>query len=146
MTDSSPRQKILDFGAGELVDVSYLERLFHISRRTAIKYLRALHIQPLYIASDVFFSLSTFKRILYVLSRPGSPGFIFPGSKKKNDPRVLHNPDFLVEVTPDILRKAEDPFILAEMSGASGRDIGLLRKFAAKPTTKEKSGPATDKT
>jgi hypothetical protein len=134
--------KTLDMGFGDLVEVAYLERVFKISRRTAMKYLRALRIMPLYMGKDVFFSLPTFKRILYVLSMPGSTGFVFPGSRKKNDPRIVRNPAYMVEVSDEILRKAEDPSILAEMSGVSGRDVGLLRKFVPRAKGKE-SGDGT---
>ncbi|GAH12952.1 unnamed protein product, partial [marine sediment metagenome] len=78
--------KIHDFGFGEITEVKYLETTFGISNNLALRYLSALKIKPLYINDKVFFCLPTFKKILYVLSRPGSPGFIFPGSRaKKNE-------------------------------------------------------------
>lgn len=122
-----------DFGAGEVTEVKYLEQLFHISRRSALKYLKALHIQPMYIGPKIFFSLDTFKRILFVLSKPGSPGFVFPGSNAKRSTRVIGNSNYLKEVTQDILDKAADPKTLAEMAGASGRNPDILKKFLTNP-------------
>jgi len=133
-----------DFGAGSLVELSYLETVFGISRRTAALYLKALRIKPVYIGKQVLFSLSTLKRLLFVLNRPGGPGFIFPGSKMKNSPRVGKNPEYLTKVTDEILEQAADPAILAEMAGASGRDSGILKQFVPKnpvgrpPQRKEK--------
>ena len=88
-----------DFGSGELMDISYLEKVFGISRRAAAKYLKVLHIQPICIGDQVLFSLTTFKRILFVLCRPGGPGFLFPGSKAKNNPRNCNNSKVHNEVT-----------------------------------------------
>ena len=124
--------KEYDFGGGALVELSYLQTVFGISRRTASLYLKALRIKPVYIDKQVLFSLPTLKRILFVLCRPGGPGFIFPGSKMKNNPRVIKNPEYLTEVTDRILEQAADPSILAEMAGAAGRDSGILKQFIPK--------------
>ena len=125
--------KTLDFGAGDVVEVKYLEQVFDISRRTAILYLKALRIKPLYVDKNVFFSLDTLKRILFILSKPGSPGFIFPGSAAKNNPRFTHDSEYITEVTQDILDSAADPKTLAEMAGASGRNVDILKKFLTNP-------------
>lgn len=124
--------KEYDFGFGALVELSYLETVFGISRRTASLYLKALMIKPVYIDKQILFSLPTLKRLLFVLSRPGGPGFIFPGSRMKNNPRVVKNSDYLTEVTDEILKQAADPAILAEMAGASGRDSGILKNFVTR--------------
>lgn len=129
--------KTFDFGSGEITEVSYLEKVFGIKRRTAMAYLKALHIQPIFIGADAYFSLPTLRRILFVLSRPGSPGFVMPGSKKKNDPR-LNKGGYLTEVTDGILAQAAAPVILAEMAGATGRDVDLLKKFIV-PSAEKKS-------
>ncbi len=125
--------KTLDFGFGELTEVSYLEQVFKIKRRSAIKYLKVLHIKPFYIGKDVYFSLITFKRVLFVLSKPGARGFIFPGSAQKNNPRTVKNPDYLTEVTDVILEQAADPKILSEMAGCTGDNPSILSKFIANP-------------
>lgn len=135
--------KTYDFGSGEITEVSYLEKVFGIKRRTAMAYLKALHIQPIYIGADAYFSLPTLKRILFVLSRPGAPGFVMPGSKRKNDPRLHSSGKYLTEVTQEILDQAAAPVILAEMAGATGRDVDLLKKFipsAEKKVSKEPDG------
>lgn len=120
----------IDIGGTELVELGYLQLIFGISRRTARKYLRALRIKPMYIGKRVFFSLPTFKRILYVLSKPGSPGFLFPASAGKTNPRLIKdNPNYITEVTDEILRRASDPIILAEMAAADGRDMSILKKL-----------------
>ncbi len=121
--------KTLDFGFGELTEVSYLEQVFKIKRRSAIKYLKVLRIKPVYIGGDFFFSLSTFKRILFVLCRPGGPGFCFPGSKAKNNPRNCNNKGILTEVTARVLEAAAEPKLLAEMAAASGNHPDILKKF-----------------
>jgi len=121
--------KTFNFGAGEVVEVSFLEQMFGISRRTACKYLRALHIKPMFIGKKVFFSLPTFKRILFVLSLPGAPGFIFPGSTAKNNVRLTKEAGYITEVTDEILRRAEAPQVLAEMNAAEGHDPSVLKKF-----------------
>lgn len=133
-----------DFGSGEIVEVSYLEKVFGIKRRTAMAYLKALHIQPIYIGADAYFSLPTLKRILFVLSRPGAAGFVFPGSKKKNDPR-LNKGGYLTEVTEEILAQAAAPAILAEMAGATGRDVDLLKKFINPSEGKKTKQPKEEK-
>lgn len=127
--------KTFDFGSGELVELKHLETTFGITRLVALKYLKVLHIQPLYINDDVFFSLPTFNRILYVLSRPGSPGFLFPGSKAKTNKR-LRDKGFLIEVNEGILTEANSPRVLAEMAAASGRDTSMVKKLLTHPTEK----------
>ena len=133
--------KTFNFGAGEVVELSFLEQMFGISRRTACKYLRALHIKPMYIGKKVFFSLPTFKRIMFVLSLPGAPGFIFPGSTAKNNVRLTKEAGYITEVTDEILLRAEAPQVLAEMNAAEGHDASVLKKFI-KP---QKNKPAEDK-
>lgn len=121
----------LNFGGGELVEISYLMQVFNISRRSAYKYLRVLHIKPMYVGKKVFFSLPTFKRIMYVLSQPGKPGFLFPGSSARYDARFYKDPNsgYLTEVTDEILTEASNPRILAEMAAAEGRDSSILKKL-----------------
>lgn len=122
--------KKLDFGGGKLVELSYLQQVFGISRRAARKYLKALHIKPMYIGKQIYFSLPTFMRIMFVLSKPGSPGFVFPASAGKNNPRFLKKDSgYIMEVTDDILRRASDPMILAEMAVVEGRDVSILKKL-----------------
>lgn len=123
----------LNFGGGDLVELQYLCEVFGIHRRTASKYLKALHLQPMYVGKKVYFSLPTFKRIMFVLSLPGSPGFLFPGSAGKNSPRLLKDENYISEVTEEILKRAADSRILAEMSAAEGRDPSVLKKFIAQP-------------
>jgi len=122
--------KTYDFGFGELVELSHLEITFGISRRIALKYLKALRIQPLYFKDEIFFSLPTFNRIVYVLSKPGSPGFIFPASKAKTN-QHLRKKGYLVEVTDEILEEAKSPHILAEMAAATGRDSSMIKKLVS---------------
>ena len=123
--------KVLNLGAGEVVEVTYLERLFGITRRTAMKMLRNLRIEPLYIGSDVYFSLMAFKRIIFVLTRPGGPGFVFPGSKKKYDHRIYEEgAPQITQITDELLAEAADPKILKEMAicDAPG-NANMLRAF-----------------
>lgn len=128
--------KTHDFGGGELVELQHLETTFAISRRIALKYLKVLRIQPMYIGNDVFFSLPTFNRIMFVLSRPGSPGFLFPGSSGKTNAN-LHKKGFLVEVTDEILEEAKSPRVLAEMAAASGRDSSMIKKLVTHPSAEK---------
>lgn len=126
--------KTFDFGSGDVVELKHLESTFGINRRIALKYLKALRIQPLYFNDEIFFSLPTFNRILYVLSRPGSPGFIFPGSKPRARFNTRHKAQgFLVKVTDEILAEANSPRILAEMIAAEGRDTSVLKKLITHP-------------
>jgi len=125
--------KHLNFGFGDLVEVSYLEKVFGIHRRTALRFLKVLHISPMYVGKDVYFSMVTFQRILFVLSRPGSPGFLWPGSRAKGNMRLLKDKKYITEVTDEILKQAADPKILAEMAGCSGNNPGILGKFVANP-------------
>lgn len=131
--------KVHDLGSGELAEISHLCQTFEISRRTAFLYLKALHINPMYIGKDVFFSLSTFNRVMYVLTAPGGPGFLFPGSSAKNN-KNIRDSGCLTEVTDEILARAMKPEILAEMAASAGKDPSLLRKFASyrDKTKKEK--------
>lgn len=128
--------KTFDFGGGELVELKHLETTFNISRLVASKYLKALRIQPMYIGKDVFFSLPTFNRIMFVLSRPGSPGFLFPASTAKSN-ASLRETGFLVKVTDEILEEAKSPRILAEMAAASGRDSSMIKKLITHPSAEE---------
>jgi len=128
--------KTFNFGGNELVELKHLETTFGISRLVALKYLKALRIKPLYFKDEVFFCLSTFNRIVYVLSRPGSPGFLFPGSKAKNNVK-LREKGFLVEVTDSILADAKSPRILAELAAASGQDSSMVKKLLTHPSGKE---------
>jgi len=118
-----------DLGFGDMVELSYLEKVFGITRRAASRYLKALHIQPVHVGEQVLFSLTTFKRILFVLSRPGGKGFAFPGSTAKGEIRKENGKKLLIEVTDEILELAADPKILAEMAGCSGNDPSILKKF-----------------
>lgn len=130
--------KTFDFGSGELVELRHLETTFSISRRVAVKYLKALRIQPLCIQEDIFFSLPTFNRIVYVLSRPGSPGFLFPGSKRRAEfNRRYKKEGFIIRVTDEILDEANSPRILAEMAAASGRDPSMIKKLITHPPQKK---------
>lgn len=124
--------KTFVFGENEFVELSYLEKIFSISRLIARKYLRALRIQPLYIKKEIYFSLPTFNRLMFVLSRPGAKGFIFPGSTAKAN-KSLREQGFLIEVTDDILKEAASPQILAEMIAASGRDTSMVKKLLTHP-------------
>lgn len=122
-----------DFNFGKLAEVSYLEQVLGISHRSALKYLKVLRIKPLYFGNNVFFSLTTFQRIMFVLSKPGAEGFAFPGSKKKGQRRQGKRLDVLTEVTDEILKQAADPKILAEMAGCSGENPEILKKFLTAP-------------
>jgi hypothetical protein len=115
--------KSYDFGSGAVVELSYLEDVLGISRKAARAWLKALHIPPIVIGTEVYFSLPTFQRIMFVLMRPGGPGFAFPGAPYKKDD------DRLKEVTPDILKQAMDPMTLAEMNATTSPDSVLLRKI-----------------
>lgn len=126
--------KRMNFGSGELYEVSYLEQILGIKRRTAMKCLSALHIKPMYIGRDIFFSLSTFKRIMFILTLPGSPGFLFPGSSGKNNPRLLKDPSYISEVTQEILDRAEEPRVLAEMEAANGTNPQILKQLLMRST------------
>lgn len=137
--------KTLDFGFGELTEVSYLEQVFGISRRAATKYLKVLRIKPVYIGGDVFFSLMTLKRILFVLCRPGGPGMVLPGSKMKNNPRLHKGTQYLTEVTDEILQQASDPKILLEMAAVSGENISALKSLTSKPVGRPKKEKANEK-
>ena len=129
--------KTYDFGSGELVELKHLETTFSIGPHTAVKYLNALRIKPLYIGDGVFFSLPTFNRIMYVLGRPGSPGFVFPKSKARDHfSRRLKKQGFLVQVTDEILKEANSPRILAEMIAAGGQDTSVLKKLITHPPQK----------
>lgn len=128
----------LCFGGGDLVEVEYLEEVFGISRRAAMKYLRALKINPMYVGKKVYFSLPTFRRIMFVLSLPNSPGFLFPGSIAKNRVGLTKNENFITEVTEEILAKASDPKILAEMAAVEGHNPSLLKKFITPSTGRPK--------
>jgi len=128
--------KVHDFGGGELVELRQLEKTFGISRLVALRYLKALRIKPLYIGEETFFSLPTFNRIMFVLSRPGSPGFLFPASRAKRDRHLLKK-GYLVEVTDEILEEAKSPRVLAEMAAASGTDTSMVKKLITHPPQKE---------
>lgn len=117
-----------DFCGGELVEVAHLEKTFDIPRKTALKYLRVLKIKPLYFGDKIFYSLPTFNRIMFVLTRPGSPGFLFPASRGKCN-AGLKKQGFLTEVTDDILEEAKSPQVLAEMLATSGRDNSMIKKL-----------------
>lgn len=135
--------KNLDFGFGSFVELSFLEQKLGISRRSAAKYLTALKIKPFYFGGDVYFSLVTLQRVLFVLSKPGARGFVAPGSKKKNSPRTIGNPAYLFEATDEILQEAAKPAVLSEMAAASGRQPDILKKFVTPPPgrpKKEKNG------
>ncbi len=121
--------KTHNFGGVELVELKHLQNTFNISRRLALKYLKVLHIRPMYFGDDTFFSLSTFNRILHVLNRPGSKGFLFPGSKSKQNQHLRASGDYLIEVTDEILKEASSPVVLAEMAAVSGRNDSMVKKL-----------------
>lgn len=125
--------KTLDLGFGDLVELKYLETILGISRNAAMRYLKALKIKPFYFGKEVYFSLVTLNRILFVLSKPGAAGFVAPGSSKKNSPRVAGKPGFLFEVNDGILEQAARPETLAEMAAASGRQPDILKKYLTNP-------------
>lgn len=131
--------KELDMGAGTLVEVEYIQQVFGVSRRTAMCYLKALRIKPFYFKNDVYFSLPTMKRILFVLSKPGSPGFVFPGSRAKKSAAISGNPNFLFKVTDDILAEAAQPEIAAEMLSCDGRHPDIVKKLISRPVGRPRS-------
>ena len=124
--------KVYDWGFGDVVELKHLETTFGISKRVALKYLKALRIKPLYFKNDIFFCLSTFNRIMFVLSRPGSPGFLFPASSGKANGKLKED-GFLVVVTDEILAAAKSPQVLAEMLAANGRDSSMVKKLLTHP-------------
>lgn len=126
-----------NFDGGELVEVSHLEKSFDISRKVALKYLRVLKIKPLYFGDKIFYSLPTFNRIMFVLTKPGSPGFLFPASKGKNN-TALRKEGFLTVVTDAILKEAASPQISAEMLAASGRDLSMIKKLISASNVEKK--------
>ena len=131
---------VYNFGSGDVVELDYLCQTFGIKRRTAFLYLEALRITPVYIGREVFFSLPTFNRIMYVLTAPDGPGFVFPGSLAKNNKKVRAT-GVLTKVTDEILKRAMRPETLAEMLAASGKDLASVRKFASyreRPTKRKK--------
>ena len=125
--------KTYDLGFGEIVEIGYLETTFEISRGLALRYLSALKIKPLYINDKVFFCLPTFKKILYVLSRPGSPGFIFPGSNAKSNQVKRKSGKYITEITDEILEEAASPQIMGEMIASEGRDSSIIKKLLVHP-------------
>lgn len=131
--------KTFDFGSGELVEISHLCTTFGIHRRTAFLYLEALHIKPVYFGDEVFFSLPTFNRVMYVLTRPGAPGFVFPGSKGKNR-KYVRDSGALIEITDELLREAMRPETLVEMGACKGNStlIGKLASYRDKSKRKRK--------
>ena len=58
--------KVHNFGGTELVEIKHLETTFKISHRLALKYLRVLGIKPLYFGNNIYYSLSTFNKILFI--------------------------------------------------------------------------------
>ncbi len=129
--------KTYTFGENELVELRHLEITFEISRKLAFLYLKALRISPLYFKDEVFFSISSFNRIMFVLSQPGSPGFLFPGSAAKGNVN-LYKKGFLTKVTDAILEEAKTPRVLAEMSAASGRDSSMVKKLLSQDNVNSK--------
>lgn len=138
--------KTFDFGSGDVVEVNYLQTTFNISRNIALRYLRALRIQPMYIGKEVFFSLPTFKKIMYVLSRPGSPGFLFPGSPAKTNTVLRNSGDFLIEITDELLELAASPTIMGEMVASEGRDPSMVKKLIAHSNAHKCKPDEEDKT
>ena len=126
-----------DFCGGDIIEVSHLEKTFGITPRVALKYLKVLRIQPLYFGDKIFYSLPTFNRIMFVLTRPGSPGFLFPASRGKNN-AALRKRGFLLEVTDAILEEAKSPQVLAEMLAASGQDVSMIKKLITSSNIKPK--------
>jgi len=132
--------KVLNFGGTELVDISHLEKTVNVSRRTALKYLRALKIKPLYIGKDVYYSLSTFNKIMFILSKPGSPGFLFPGSSAKTN-KELRKRGFLIEVTEEILTQAASPQTMAELAASTGTDTSMVKKLLSHENASARKEP-----
>lgn len=115
--------RMLNFGAGQMAEISYLEDIFGISRKSARALLHRMHIEPIYVGKETYFSLPTFQKILYVLTKPGGKGFMFPGAAPRpNDTR-------LKEVTDDIIAEAESPETLAAMTSVDQPDTLILRKM-----------------
>ena len=133
--------KTYQFGGVELVEIKHLETMFGISKRVALKYLKVLHVRPMYFGNDTFFCISTFNRILHVLNRPGSKGFLFPASKAKNNAVLRKSGDFLVEVTDEILAEAASPRVLAEMAAVSGRSPDMIKKLIAQSNAEGRKEP-----
>ena len=133
--------KTHNFGGLELVEVKHLETMFNISKRIAMLYLKALHIRPMYFGNEIFFCLSTFNRILHVLNRPGSKGFLFPASRAKNNAVLRKSGDFLIEVDDDILKEASSPRVLAEMAAISGRSPDMVKKLITQSNAQFRKEP-----
>ena len=133
--------KTFNFGGTELVELRHLETMFGISKRVALKYLKVLRVRPMYFGNDIFFCLSTFNRIMHVLNRPGSKGFLFPASRAKNNAALRKSGDFLIEVDDDILKEASSPRVLAEMAAISGRSPDMVKKLIAQSNAEARKEP-----
>lgn len=132
--------KTHQFGSTELVEVTHLESTFNISRNLAMRYLKALKINPVYIGDDIFFSITAFNRLMYVITRPGAPGFLFPGSTGKQN-KSLKEKGYLTEVTDDMVKEASSPRIMAEMQASTGNDASMVKKLLANENAKTRKEP-----
>ena len=126
------RMGIHNFGPFELKEIQHICNNFGISRPTAKRLCNSLHIPLFYISKSTLFNETAFKRIIYVLTRYGGPGFACPGSdyKLKGRYKSKSTTQPLYEASDKILAEAEDPLILVEMMAAEGRNRSASQSFA----------------
>jgi len=132
--------KTHQFGSTELVEVEHLESTFNISHNLAMRYLAALRINPVYIGGEIYFSITAFNRIMYIITRPGAPGFLFPGSKGKQN-KSLKAKGYLTKVTDEMVMEASSPTVMAEMAATSGNDPSMIKKLLANENAKTRKEP-----
>jgi len=93
---------------------------------TASHFLRSLRIPIIYIGEEGYFSLSTLERALFYVSRPGSVGFIAPGSSYRNRGRYAYrlrhkgaDPPGVLSLTEEDAVKMNDPKYEREMEAVA---------------------------
>ena len=119
-------------GAVKMAEVRILCANFGMSRTAGMHLLLALRVPLFHIGPNTMYNQTALERILYVLTRYGGPGFAAPGSAFKT--RGNHKKDGygkpVTEISDDLIKKAQDPMILAEMAASTSLKMNTVSTMA----------------
>lgn len=112
-----------------LYELGWIMAAFNISRYTAVQVCKSLEIPLIHMGRNAYFNFSTLERTLFVLCKPGGPGFAAPGSKFKN--KAKHKSTGTAALlTPEQVIQRDDPRTIAEMGAVGTRGSAKAQHIA----------------
>jgi hypothetical protein len=120
-SDISPqRGKSMALPSFRLCELDTFAKQFGLDRAGARRLLDRMSVPLIHIRDCAYYNEFTLERAIYVVTRPGGPGFAGPGTQRNSSlPRSF---DSKLEA------QMEDPALVVELTAAKNRDLpGAIR-------------------